>query len=395
MNNKIIFGNRKLVGQNKARGHVQRILDSGRLAHAYLISGPSGAGKTAFALGMAEWINGIDNISNLGDKKFSKKSSWANHPDIHIFIPKPTKVSFAEVRERLDLLAKDPYEIINFSERPSISSNSDSKNRQAFYPVKYFKEEIRPVTMLKPNEGKRLVVILTQVDTMRKEAANAFLKLLEEPSDRLMFILTTDHYDRLLQTITSRCQQISLSPLKTSEIEQGLHEIDGYSLQDAQYLARISEGNYALTRFYDIETLKEKREQVLEFLRMSYKQDAINLTKLIQNWQSENNIEGLISITNMIETYLRDLMVYKATGNKNLVTNSDQLTSIQKFTDSLGEALLEDMISEVNQTRIFIKQNVSPKLIFTILSLRFTNLIRGSKPSLTENWEHIPALSQV
>jgi len=395
MNKKLIFGNRKLVGQHKARTHVQRILDSGRLAHAYLISGPPGAGKTAFALGMAEWINGIDNISKLGDKSFSKKSSWANHPDIHIFIPKPTKVSFAEVRERLDLLAQDPYEIINFSERPSISSNSDSKNRQAFYPVKYFKDEIRPVTMLKPNEGKRLVVILTQVDTMRKEAANAFLKLLEEPSDRLMFILTTDHYDRLLQTITSRCQQISLSPLKTSEIEQGLHEIDGYSLQDAEYLAKISEGNYALTRLYDVKTLKEKREQVIDFLRLSYKQDAINLTKLIQNWQSENNIEGLISITNMIETYLRDLMIYKATGNKNLVTNSDQFTSIQKFTGSLGEALLEDMISEVNQTRVYIKQNVSPKLIFTILSLRFTNLIRGVKPVLTENWEHIPALSQV
>jgi len=395
MNKKLIFGNRKLVGQHKARTHVQRILDSGRLAHAYLISGPPGAGKTAFALGMAEWINGIDNISKLGDKSFSKKSSWANHPDIHIFIPKPTKVSFAEVRERLDLLAQDPYEIINFSERPSISSNSDSKNRQAFYPVKYFKDEIRPVTMLKPNEGKRLVVILTQVDTMRKEAANAFLKLLEEPSDRLMFILTTDHYDRLLQTITSRCQQISLSPLKTSEIEQGLHEIDGYSLQDAEYLAKISEGNYALTRLYDVKTLKEKREQVIDFLRLSYKQDAINLTKLIQNWQSENNIEGLISITNMIETYLRDLMIYKATGNKNLVTNSDQFTSIQKFTGYLGEALLEDMISEVNQTRVYIKQNVSPKLIFTILSLRFTNLIRGVKPVLTENWEHIPALSQV
>jgi len=392
-NKDIIFGNRKLVGQERARNQIQRIFESERLSHAYLISGPAGTGKTAFALAMAEWINGIDNFSKLGEKRFSKKSSWATHPDIHVFIPKPTKVSFTEVRERLDLLAKDPYEIISFSERPSLNSESHSKNRQSFYPIKYFSDEIRPVTTLKPNEGKRLIVILTQIDTMRKEAANAFLKLLEEPSERLMFILTADHYDRLLPTITSRCQHIPLSPLKTSEIEQGLREIDGYSAQDAQYLARISEGNYALTRFYDIKTLKERREEVLDFLRMSYKQDAINLSRLIQNWQSENNIEGLISITNMIETFLRDLMVYRSTANKNLVTNSDQLTSIQNFTESLEEALLEDMISEVCQTRAFIKQNVSAKLIFTILSLRFTNLMRGLEPAITENWKHIPALS--
>jgi len=393
MNNEITFGNRKIVGQEKAKMQVRRIFNSNRLSHAYLLSGPPGVGKTAFALGMAEWINGVDNITDLKGRSFSKKSSWANHPDIHIFIPKPTKVSFSEVRERLDLLAKDPYEVISFSERPSLSEDNTSKNRQSFYPIDYFRDEIRPATMLRPNEGKRLVIILTEIDTMRKETANAFLKLLEEPSDRLMFILTTSHYDRLLQTITSRCQQIPLAPLTNEEIEKGLTEIDGYPKEDARYLARISNGNYVRTRFYNINSLKSRREEIIDFLRKSYKQDAINLSQMVQEWQSEHNIEGLISMTNMLETYLRDLMVYQNTKNEQLITNSDQIDSIKKFTESLTEARLEDMINEVVTTRPLIRQNVSPKLIFTVLSLRFTNLMRGRNPQIENLWEHMPALA--
>lgn len=67
---------------------------------------------------------------------------------------------------------------------------------------------------------------MTQVETMRKETANAFLKLLEEPSDRLMFILTTESIDSLLPTITSRCQHIPLGTLTQAEVEQGLIEVD-------------------------------------------------------------------------------------------------------------------------------------------------------------------------
>lgn len=388
---KPVFGSRKIIGQAKAKQQIQKVLDSDRISHAYLISGPAGVGKTAFALGFAEWINGIDHISNLESTATSKKSSWYNHPDIHVFIPKPTTVSFSEVRERLDLLAKDPYEIINFSQRPSLSDESSSKNRQSFYPVDYYREEIRPAALLRPNEGRRTVIILTQVDTMRKETANAFLKLLEEPSDRLMFILTTEHYDNLLATITSRCQHIPLAPLSENEISSGLQEIDGLSPDDASYLARVASGNYSLTRSYDIDSLKKNREDVVQFLRLSYAQDALAITQLTQDWQSSHNIEGLLSITSILETFLRDLLLYKETKNASLITNIDQLDSIQKFSQAMQDARIEEMILETSSIRPLLQQNVSPKIIFTVLSLRFFSLIRGTAPSVSENWQHLPA----
>lgn len=390
------FGNRRLIGQLRAKEQVERMLSSERIGHAYLVSGPSGVGKTAFALAFAEAINGIDHLSDLGNQKLSQKSSWFTHPDIHVFIPKPTSAKVEEIRERLELLSADPYEIISFAQRPSINDSSVSKNLQAFYPVDYFRDEIRPVTRLRPNEGKRVVVIMTQVETMRKETANAFLKLLEEPSDRLMFILTTESYENLLPTITSRCQHIPLGTLSPGEVEQGLIKVDGLDAENAAYLARVSGGNYAMTRFFDVDRLKQDRDAIVSYLRYSYVQDAVELTKLAQDWQSAHNIEGLISITNLMEMYIRDLIIYKETQNENLLTNIDQLDSIKKFVGSLTDARLEDMIHEVDQVRPMLKQNVSPKLTLTVLALRFSNLMRGNNPFIPaeENWKHLPAFAQ-
>ncbi|WP_020401959.1 ATP-binding protein [Gracilimonas tropica] len=391
----IKFGNRRIIGQKRAKEQVERILDSDRISHAYLLSGPSGVGKTAFALALAEAINGVEHLSDLGEYKSSKKSSWFTHPDIHVFIPKPTSANTEELRGRLELLAKDPYEIIDFSRRPSLDDDS-SKNLQAFYPIDYFRDDIRPVAKLKPNEGNRVVVIMTQVETMRKETANAFLKLLEEPSDRLMFILTTESYESLLPTITSRCQHIPLGALKNNEVEQGLIEVDGLNPEEASYLARVSNGNYAMTRFFDVSKLKENRESVVEFMRMAYGQDAARLSTIVQDWQSSNNIEGLIALTNLIEMYIRDLMVYRETENKAFITNIDQLESIQKFVTALDEARLEEMIDHLDSYRPALRQNVNPKLIFIVLALRFSNLMRGLDPYIPDenNWKHIPAFAE-
>lgn len=390
---KLKLGSRRLIGQQRAREQVERMLESERIGHAYLISGPSGSGKTAFALALAEAINGVDHLSDLSDNRISSKSSWFTHPDIHVFIPKPTSAKIEDVRQRLELLAGDPYEIIDFAQRPSLDGDSSSKNLQAFYPIDYFRDEIRPVARLRPNEGKRVVIIMTGVETMRKETANAFLKILEEPSDRLMFVLTTESYESLLPTITSRCQHIPLGSLSPAEVEQGLIEIDGINADDAAYLARISGGNYAMTRFFDAERLKQHRESVVNFLRFSFIKDAYKVTRLAQEWQSSFNIEGLISLTNLMEMYIRDLMVYRETGNENLLSNIDQKESIKRFVQSLEEARLEDMISEIDRIRPMLRQNVQAKLIFSVLSLRFSNLMRGHNPFISEyeSWKHLPA----
>lgn len=397
INENISFGDRRLVGQSVAREQAEKLLQTDRLSHAYLISGPEGSGKTAFSLAMAEIVNGVDHLTDLKGTALSKKSSWYTHPDIHLFIPLPATVGVSELQARLDLLSKDPYEIVDFSVRPALTDSESSKNRRAFYSIDYYHSEIRPKTVYRPNEGRRTVVILTGIDTMRKESANAFLKLLEEPSDNILFILTASKTDQLLPTIISRCQHIRLNPLTEDEIRQGLMRFDGKNEEEAAFLARLSDGNYSITRHFNVETLQQTRSEVIEFLRYSYTQDVPEILSVIKEWNRALNRENQIALCNTLEQLLRDILVYGQSGDQSLVSNVDRIDVIRKFCDSMQDALIVDMIEHLNSLKGLLYQNVQFKNIFTVLSLRYSYLMRGKQPVIKkdENWKHMPALSEL
>lgn len=395
------MGDRRLVGQHQVREQIRRTLQSGRLGHAYLFTGPSGSGKTAFVLAFAELLNGIDHLTDLKGAARTRKPNWFSHPDIHLFIPLPTTIAGSEakkhkeLRSRLELLRDDPYEIVDFRLRPALHEKSGSKNRQAFYPIDYYRSDIRTKSYLKPNEGDYTVVILTDIDLMRDEASNSFLKLLEEPPENVIFLMTAGDGDRLLPTILSRCQHLRLNPLSEEEISDALITHDGYKSEEARFLARIADGNYAITRFFDVEALRATRDDLLTFLRKAYIQDVAPLLTMIQDWQSKLNIEGQIALCNSLELLLRDILVYRESGNEELITNIDQKSVITAFCDSLPDARIIDMISHLGQLKPLLYQNVQFKLVFTVLAIRFGFLMRGQDPCISEGeeWKHLPALN--
>jgi DNA polymerase III subunit delta' len=390
------LGNRRIIGLERARAQLAKTLASGRIGHAFLFAGPAGVGKKALALAFAEAINGVDHLSDLGKNGTSRKTSWFTHPDINLFLPLPSTVTIDELRLRIEMLSNDPYEIVDFGLRPSVTGDDSSKNRNAFYSVKYFNEEIRRVCFYKPNEGQRNIVVITNVEKMRTEVSNAFLKLLEEPGENLMFLLTTDNPNSLLPTILSRCQIINCPPLSRGEIEDGLVRLDGISREDAAYLARVAGGNYAMTRFYDLNALKSNRQAVIRFLRYAYMNDATQISETATSWHRDLNLEGRVAVLNILEMFIRDLMVYMQTGETENLTNSDQSEVIVKFCGSLKSARLDTMLEHVDFARKVLYQNVSPKLVFTVLANRFTNLMRGSETVIpaTRPWLHLPAYSE-
>jgi len=396
LSNNISFGDRRLVGQANVKEQIERILQSERHSHAYLLTGPEGSGKTAFALALAEFINGIDNITDLKGHAATKKSSWYTHPDIHLFIPHPRTVSAEEINLRIEMLAEDPYEIVDFTLRPALENPESTKNLQAFYSIRYYHNVIRPRTVYKPNEGKKTVVIITGIETMKKPSANAFLKLLEEPSPNLMFILTASKTDQLLPTVISRCQQIRLQQLSYDEVADGLIRFEGKEEDEARLLARISGGNYSLARFLDVETLQKTRGQIVEFLRYSYTQDAALVLALIKDWNSSLNRENQIALCNTLEQFLRDILIYRETSNTRLISNVDQADVIQKFCSSMEHADVIGMIENLQELKGFLYQNIQFKYVFTVLSTRFTNLMRGNEPVIPSDkpWQHLPAFNE-
>lgn len=395
--------NKKLVGQNRIIGHehlreqMWNILVEGRISHAYLISGQSGAGKKALALAFAEAINGVANLGDPGPGVQSVRRSWYYHPDIHVFLPLPSNVTKDELRARVALLSDDPYAMVDFSIRPSLTGQEDSKNRSAFYSVAYFNTEIRRIASRMPNEGKRSVIIISNIEKMQDRVVNSFLKLLEEPGENITFILTTDSINSLLPTVISRCQLLTCQMLHPDQIYEGLKRFDSVPDEEARFLSRIAGGNYSFTRFYNLETLRENREDIIQFLRMSYTVDAEGILDMSQKWQAEYNKEGQFAIINMIEVFLRDIALYSATADESLITNIDRLDVIKKFCSSLKDARIEEMIASLEESRNLLAQNIQPRLLFTVLANRFAAWMRGADTVIgpDEEWRHIPAITQL
>src|SRR5699024_11152242 len=150
---------------------------------------------------------------------------------------------------------------------------------------------------------------------------------------------------------------------------------------------------YTMARFFDIDALKQMRKEIITFLRKSYVQDAESLSQMAKDWQSQYNIERQMTLLNVMETLLRDLLVYQNTKNEELITNLDQIDTIVRFCESLQNPRLETMINQVNEFRPLLNRNVQAKLIFTVLALRFSFLMHNQDLPIPsdQSWEHLPA----
>lgn len=394
------LGNRRLVGQQDARRHLQDAAESRSVSHAWLLSGPVGSGTTALALAFAEWLQGVDHLSDLGGRARSRKSSWHAHPDIHLFLPLTTTIAKSEsdrvatLKERRTLLAEDPYTIADLRRRPSLDG-SGSSNLRPIYPIIYMNEVIRQVAKYRQTEGEWVISILTEVETFNQESANAFLKLLEEPPPNHLFLLTTHKPAGLLPTILSRCQQVRLGSLPVPVIEEALVRHDGMDPESARFLSRACNGNYEEARTIDPDDVRTIQQEQIDFFRACWTQDATTLFRQVETWHKSKNREAQLLLCQSMQRLVRDILVYRETGNSSLLVQSDARETLASMSQNLPDARFEEIFHHLEEAQHLLGRNIQFKLLFTSLAIRFGYLLRGEDPPIPdrEAWRHLPAVA--
>ena len=123
-------------------------------------------------------------------------------------MPVPKETDDNERAARIAMFVEDPYQTVDFQTLPSLDGTS-GRSGQVIYSKANMYDWLRKPMSYHRVEGRYRVAILLDADWMREEAANAFLKLLEEPGQQTVFILITNRVDHLLTTILSRCQKNS------------------------------------------------------------------------------------------------------------------------------------------------------------------------------------------
>jgi DNA polymerase III subunit delta' len=188
-------GNPDLLGHAAAEAELRRLFDSGRLPHALLLGGPRGIGKATLAFRLARFVL----AQSAGDG--TQPALLGNSADLGLAIP-PDSGVFRRVASggHADLL--------------TVERAYDPRRRRLRSEIVVDDtREISAFLRLTAAEGGWRVVIVDGADEMNRNAANALLKILEEPPRRTLLLLVAHSPGRLLPTIRSRCRRLALAPL--------------------------------------------------------------------------------------------------------------------------------------------------------------------------------------
>ncbi len=253
----------RLRGQDRAVEALRAALAAGRLAHAYLFTGPDGVGKRKLAKELAKAVLCTTKEDDACDecltcRAIDKDSSW----DYFALSVEDSKGQARPVA--------DPDR--------EIKVGSVRALERAF--------------SLKNTAGRFRVCLIPRAERMNEEAQNALLKTLEEPAGPRLLILTTSQPQALLPTVVSRLARVRLRPLSAEEVAAHLVEEAGVKKTEAKELAAAAGGSIGAALGASLEEVRAARDFAAEHLGAPGNGGALALAESMMNFAREQSNGG-------------------------------------------------------------------------------------------------------
>ncbi|MFC1512605.1 ATP-binding protein [bacterium] len=301
-----------IIGQNRAISIFDKAVASKRLAHAYIFTGPQGIGKKITAIEFAKRLNCMhiyarehDRVHEPCDKCVTcRQISASNYHGVTL------------------------HEV----ETKSISIN-DIKNIQK--KLKY-----------KHREQGTMCIIIDDAEKMTDEAANCFLKTLEEPPQNTLIILITSSLSRMLKTIISRCQILRFRNLEDEEIISIISQTGDYSREQIKNALHLSG-----------ETIKDA-------LTLLENNDTKDINNYLDLEEALNKKDFSSDTFNALETLSRDKEAFREWINF--------LISKEHNKNKNNNVLPDEYIEFLLKTKGYLNRNINPRLIWAWMSTKMS-----------------------
>ncbi|MBN1265412.1 MAG: hypothetical protein JXA25_07960 [Anaerolineales bacterium] len=326
-----------LIGHQWAANILQQHILSGSVRHAYLFTGPEHVGKHRLALQFAQAINcretSVPGVP-CGQCRSCTLIQSYRHPDLHVLEKEEgrTTVRIEQVRALQYSLSLAPY------------------------------------------EAERRIALLPDFHEATYHAWNALLKTLEEPSDRVVLLLTSPSTDLLLPTIVSRCEVLSLRQVAPSVIEKALahHEGDAAEIQSATRLA-IGCPGLAIS-YLEGEALQQQygyRDDFFEWLQAGTA-ERLRKAETWMNWragfpQRQSQVKALLEAWVVL---WRDILQQKLRQTAAPI-HLEVLPELQIITAALETTQVLDQITRIEQALEELLANADPRLLLENLVAGF------------------------
>ncbi|MDD3501162.1 MAG: DNA polymerase III subunit delta', partial [Candidatus Cloacimonetes bacterium] len=356
---------KKIVGQALAVRILENSLKNNTVAQAYLFYGPEGCGKifTAYIFAMAINCYSEKERRPCGTCLSCKKFLEFSHPDIMFLFPIPnfdmtisgeikSQANQEEYQKYIQAKINHPWKDYAFSGNTEIRIDQIRMIQQKLITTPY--------------EAEKKVIIIENIEKMNIQAANAFLKTLEEPSDNTVIIMTTTTINSLLPTIISRCQRIEFHPIRTEKIEIYLRHVCSLDPVKAKLIAKLSNSNLEKARILADENDFESLDQSIKFFQILLAEDDEEFL----NWQDNTiakagrNNSILIETINTFILFLNDIKAFQLCQSD--IVNINQIKLISKFYEKNPHILedLDKLFYFLEDMQGALKGHVNPKLVF-------------------------------
>lgn len=324
------------AGQDRIISFLTDSIQRGKLAHAYLFTGPPHVGKMTLAIDLARALNCTEAGAPCGSCRTCQRIAQGKYTDV-IMIDKNA--------------GRDPKD----------------RKKTAEISIDTIREHVQRGSSLPPYEGKYKVYIIEDADLMSVEAANCLLKTLEEPPQHVVIILLTSEENLLLPTVISRCQRFELKPVSLPEIESRLSAIPGLEAERVKLLARLSGGclGWALSAAGDDSFLKSREARITEFIAL-INRGWDERFSYIQQLPSDR--KGAAEIFALWTSWCRDVLLMKYNCEEG-VTNLDRMPDLKTWAGMLTVPEIKDFIDCLNAAAVNLSYNANLHLVLEVLML--------------------------
>lgn len=349
----------QLFGQFKAEDAFLDAFNTGRMHHAWLITGPRGVGKATLAWRIARFLLsqpvGDHDAGLFGDAPSAPTSLEIGHDT-------PVYRRSAQLAEPRLCLIRRAYDAKKGRHTAQISVEEVRKLGAFFH--------------MSAADGGRRVVIVDSADEMNVSSANALLKMLEEPPKNAALLLVSHQPSRLLPTIRSRCRELRLGPLGGQDVRQALDAAGFDAADQSDALAELSAGSVGeALRLTNLDGMDAYGEVVALFATLP-KLDRQRALKLAESCVGAANVDRYELMLGLIDRFLtrmartgagRPPLVEAARGEADVMTRlapdaiaaKDWATLQQEISARAAHAravnldpaaLILDMVFKINDT---------------------------------------------
>lgn len=355
-----------ITGNEDVKKALAGMVDNGRIPHAIMFYENDGCGALALALAFLEYLTG------------SKKVSRLIHPDIHFIYPvtkgnkvstdKPTSESYLNFWR--ELVLANPYfleselnEAFGIEGKSSIITIAEAKfiiDKLAFQPL----------------EGGYRAIVLYLPEKMNAETANKLLKSIEEPPEKTQFIFITHAPERVLTTISSRCQGIRVLPLSREQVAEVLVRDFGKSPEAAAGAAAVSGGSVGRA----LASLSENEDVGQEFELFTSLMDALLAKDLLSAQDVAEQISALPSRENAkafcryMSDCLRKIFMLQQGLPQIAGVSEQEAAAFSGYASRCRKSFARTATPHLDKARMLIERNINLKILFCDLVNRFYTL---------------------